>query len=81
PTMYRDEATQEALAKLRRRAFEIVEPVEGDVACGENGQGKLASIERIADSVVRLLDRSDRLKGWRVLLTSGPTQEPIDQAR
>ena len=81
PQMYASEPTREAMAKLRERAAIVVEPTEGDVACGEHGQGKLASISEIVDAVVAVLARSRRLVGKRVLITSGPTQEPIDDVR
>jgi phosphopantothenoylcysteine decarboxylase/phosphopantothenate--cysteine ligase len=59
----------------------VVEPAEGDVACGEHGQGKLASISTISRAVETVLQRSQKLKGKKVLITSGPTQEPIDSVR
>jgi phosphopantothenoylcysteine decarboxylase/phosphopantothenate--cysteine ligase len=81
PHMYANAANQEALRILAERAAEIVEPQEGDVACGENGQGKLASTAEILKAVRTVLARSLRLQGKRVLITSGPTQEPIDDVR
>ncbi len=81
PTMYANPNTQEAMLRLRAKGVQLVEPVEGDVACGENGQGKLASVDHIVRSVQAFLSRGQRLKDWRVLLTSGPTQEPIDAVR
>jgi phosphopantothenoylcysteine decarboxylase / phosphopantothenate---cysteine ligase len=79
--MYTHEATQHALRILRARAAAIVEPVEGDVACGEQGQGKLASVQHIVETVLAVHGRSQALKGKHVLITSGPTQEPIDSVR
>lgn len=81
PSMYAHEATQAALAALRDRGAEVVEPVEGDVACGENGQGKLASNARLAEAVIEAAHRSSALEGKTVLITSGPTREPIDSVR
>lgn len=81
PAMYQHEATVAAMRTLAGRAAAIVEPVEGDVACGESGQGKLASIARILESVRPILLRRAALEGKRVLITSGPTQEPIDDVR
>ncbi|HTQ08490.1 MAG TPA: bifunctional phosphopantothenoylcysteine decarboxylase/phosphopantothenate--cysteine ligase CoaBC [Fimbriimonadaceae bacterium] len=81
PQMYAGEAHQEALEKLRARAAVIVEPVEGDVACGEHGQGKLASIPEIVEAVKTVAGRSQKLAGQSVLITSGPTQEAIDGVR
>jgi phosphopantothenoylcysteine decarboxylase/phosphopantothenate--cysteine ligase len=81
PQMYLHEATQASLALLAERGAEIVEPFEGDVACGENGQGKLASIPAIVAAVLSVVSGSSVLKGKRVLITSGPTREPIDDVR
>ncbi len=81
PSMYANANTQEAMQRLRSIATAFVEPTEGDVACGEFGQGKLASIAAINAQCQRLLERGERLKGWKILITSGPTQEPIDMVR
>jgi phosphopantothenoylcysteine decarboxylase/phosphopantothenate--cysteine ligase len=81
PAMYTHEATQAALKALTARASTIVEPDEGDVACGEKGQGKLASIAKIVASVMEVSSISRKLAGKTVLITSGPTQEPIDHVR
>ena len=81
PTMYTNANTQEAMTRLRSIATTFVEPTEGDVACGENGQGKLASIATITAAANAVVARGTRLKGWKVLITSGPTQEPIDIVR
>jgi phosphopantothenoylcysteine decarboxylase / phosphopantothenate---cysteine ligase len=79
--MYASDAHQAALRALATRAAWIVEPVEGEVACGEQGQGKLADIQRIADAVQVVAERSRALAGKRVLVTSGPTREPLDDVR
>lgn len=81
PSMYDSEPVRAALAALAARGALVVEPSEGDVACGESGQGKLASIERIVESTQLAATRSTTLAGKRVLITSGPTQEPIDAVR
>lgn len=81
PHMYANDAFRDALATLQARATAVVEPVEGDVACGEHGQGKLASIPHIVSVVRTVLTRAKALAGKRVLITSGPTQEPIDGVR
>ncbi|MBI3721810.1 MAG: bifunctional phosphopantothenoylcysteine decarboxylase/phosphopantothenate--cysteine ligase CoaBC, partial [Fimbriimonas ginsengisoli] len=81
PSMYASPALREALATLASRGAEIVEPAEGDVACGEQGQGKLASVERIAGVASVVLSASHALSGKKVLITSGPTREPIDSVR
>ncbi|MCE2767593.1 MAG: bifunctional phosphopantothenoylcysteine decarboxylase/phosphopantothenate--cysteine ligase CoaBC [Fimbriimonadaceae bacterium] len=81
PQMYANEVTQQSLEILEARGAYIVEPEEGDVACGENGQGKLASISSIIFTVNEVATTSKLLKGKKILITSGPTQEPIDDVR
>jgi phosphopantothenoylcysteine decarboxylase/phosphopantothenate--cysteine ligase len=81
PQMYANDASRESLAKLRSRAAVIVEPTEGDVACGEHGQGKLASVEQIVQATLDVCNRSQKLSGKTVLITSGPTREAVDDVR
>lgn len=81
PQMYASEATHLALRTLAARGAIVVEPNEGDVACGENGQGKLAAISVICNETLAVLQTAKLLSGKRVLITSGPTQEPIDSVR
>jgi len=81
PSMYSSEVVQSSLQILRSRAASIVEPVEGDVACGESGQGKLASTQRIVDVVQSIATRSQVLRDEKVLITSGPTRESLDAVR
>ena len=79
--MWLHPATQENLAILQKRGHVIVEPEDGMLACGMTGPGRLAEPERIADIVAGLgLHRRD-LEGETVLITAGPTQEPLDPVR
>jgi phosphopantothenoylcysteine decarboxylase/phosphopantothenate--cysteine ligase len=79
--MWTHPATQENLAVLRKRGHVIVEPEEGLLACGTTGPGRLAEPERIADVVAGLASGSRDLEGETVLITAGPTQEPLDPVR
>jgi phosphopantothenoylcysteine decarboxylase / phosphopantothenate---cysteine ligase len=79
--MWTHPATQENLAVLRKRGHIIVEPEEGLLACGTTGPGRLAEPERIADVVAGLSLGSRDLEGETVLITAGPTQEPLDPVR
>jgi phosphopantothenoylcysteine decarboxylase / phosphopantothenate---cysteine ligase len=81
PRMYGSDANQDALSILTEQGATIIEPTEGDVASGEHGQGKLAGIPEIIEVAVAILTRKRILEGKRVLITSGPTQEPIDDVR
>lgn len=81
PSMFAHEATQQSLETMRSRAAVVVEPDEGEVACGEQGQGKLASVSQIAAAVASVANVALLLNGKNVLVTSGPTEEPLDDVR
>lgn len=81
PSMFLDATTQKSLRELRERAVLVIEPAEGDVACGEYGQGKLAANSRIVEFTVESHRRLSKLKGKTILLTTGPTHEAIDSVR
>ena len=81
PSMYAQATTQEAMRRLAERGAVFVEPLEGDVACGEHGQGKLASNTAIVSEALAIASHSSALSGQTILITSGPTQEPIDEVR
>jgi phosphopantothenoylcysteine decarboxylase/phosphopantothenate--cysteine ligase len=79
--MWRDEATQANLAVLRSRGAIVVEPDAGELACGDVGEGRLAEIEAITSAVHAELERVQDLEGVQLLVTAGPTYEPIDPVR
>jgi phosphopantothenoylcysteine decarboxylase / phosphopantothenate---cysteine ligase len=81
--MWNHPATQENLRSLRSRGHVIVEPDEGILACGMVGPGRLAEPEVIAQAVARVMLASSKrdLDGETVLVTAGPTQEPLDPVR
>jgi phosphopantothenoylcysteine decarboxylase / phosphopantothenate---cysteine ligase len=79
--MWRHPATRRNLEILRGDGVVVVEPGAGYQACGEYGEGRLAEPERVAAEVLRLLRRSRRLEGLKVLVTAGPTVEDIDPVR
>ena len=81
--MYEAAATQENLSTLARRGARIVEAGSGYLACGDVGRGRLAEIEDIVDCVLDTLEGDARrdLEGMHVLVTAGPTEEPIDPVR
>ncbi|MBN9501969.1 MAG: hypothetical protein BGO01_10050 [Armatimonadetes bacterium 55-13] len=81
PAMYSHDATITAMRTLAERAVLIVEPTEGDVVVGEHGQGKLAANSEIVMAASTVLSARSLYAGKRVLITSGPTQEPIDDVR
>lgn len=79
--MWNHPATQRNLETLRARGHAIVDPEEGPLACGMVGPGRLAAPERIVEVVLALLDRPRDLAAETVLITAGPTQEPLDPVR
>ncbi|MBL8993174.1 MAG: bifunctional phosphopantothenoylcysteine decarboxylase/phosphopantothenate--cysteine ligase CoaBC [Spirochaetia bacterium] len=96
PTMWNQEVVRENVKLLKERGYIFVEPDEGLVACGDYGQGKLASVERIAAAAMEVLSgknkviermesphspKLSKLRGKRVIVTAGGSQEPLDPVR
>lgn len=79
--MFRHPATQDHLRLLRERGAEIVGPVSGRLASGASGEGRMVEPEEIAATIERRLTRSQDLAGTRILVTTGPTYEPVDPVR
>src|SRR6267142_3560732 len=79
--MWEHAATEENLAKLRARGVHIVEPDSGYLACGMVGAGRLAANEAIVNAVMQALGASQDLADETILITAGPTREPIDPVR
>jgi phosphopantothenoylcysteine decarboxylase/phosphopantothenate--cysteine ligase len=79
--MWENAATQSNLKTLRERGMLIVEPDSGYLACGMMGPGRLAANETIVTAVLEALGAGQELAGETVLITAGPTREPIDPVR
>ena len=79
--MWEHSATQANLDILRRRGVLVVEPGSGYLACGMVGAGRLAEPEEIVAATLERLGVSQDLAGETVLITAGPTREPIDPVR
>ena len=79
--MWEHAATQQNLETLRSRGVRVVSPDEGYLACGMTGAGRLASPANIAQAVCETLGIRDDLAGEVVLVTAGPTEEPLDAVR
>jgi phosphopantothenoylcysteine decarboxylase/phosphopantothenate--cysteine ligase len=79
--MWQHPATKANVAALRTRGAVVIEPTHGELACGMVGEGRLASIEEIAESVFSITRRGHDLAGETVLITAGGTREPIDPVR
>ena len=79
--MWAHSATQENVERLKHRGHIFIEPDSGLLACGTVGPGRLAEPARIADIVVRAASGKHDLEGETVMVTAGPTQEPLDPVR
>ena len=79
--MYENEATQQNMKTLAERGVRIVDAGSGYLACGDVGKGRLAEPADIVDAVLDVLEVSRDMTGKRVIVTAGPTVEPIDAVR
>ncbi|MBU3261454.1 bifunctional phosphopantothenoylcysteine decarboxylase/phosphopantothenate--cysteine ligase CoaBC [Roseovarius sp. PS-C2] len=78
--MWQHPATQRNIATLKGDGIGFVGPAEGDMACGEHGPGRMAEPLEIVTAIDAALSEGP-LKGKRIVVTSGPTHEPIDPVR
>jgi phosphopantothenoylcysteine decarboxylase/phosphopantothenate--cysteine ligase len=85
PTMWEHPATRRNLERLRSDGVHIIEPDDGEMACGTIGPGRLSEPERIVAAALRILEGSESgvhdLAGERLLLTVGATREALDPVR
>ena len=79
--MWENPIVQENIKKLQNNGFEIVEPETGFLACGYNGTGRLAALEKIFDKTVEVLQSKKKLTGKKIIITAGGTIEDIDPVR
>lgn len=90
--MWEKSVTQENLSKLKKRGAEIIDPEEGELACGWVGKGRLADVEKIIEVVKKksckgghagppLHSSQSLLSGKKVLINAGPTREYLDPVR
>jgi phosphopantothenoylcysteine decarboxylase/phosphopantothenate--cysteine ligase len=78
--MWENPICQENILKLRGRGYQFVDPESGELACGYEGKGRLAEIPAIVEEIRAILSPKD-LSGEILLVTAGPTEEPIDPVR
>jgi len=78
--MYQNPVVQRNIGLLREHGYAFVEPGEGRLACGTSGKGRLAELAMIVHRIHQLLTPQD-LAGLTVLVTAGPTREPLDPVR
>jgi phosphopantothenoylcysteine decarboxylase/phosphopantothenate--cysteine ligase len=79
--MWKHPATQQNVEVLRKRGISFVDPGEGYLACGWEGEGRLADVEQIVDAALYALRGPSPLQGRKVLISAGPTVEPVDTIR
>ena len=79
--MFTHAATTDNLETLRQRGVHIIEPDTGELASGLSGKGRMAEPDRIREELTEWFRSQAPLMGYRALITSGPTREPIDAVR
>lgn len=79
--MWENAAVQQNVKTLRARGVEIVAPVSGHLACGDNGAGKLEDVAVIAERACEMLFAKRDMEGLRVMVTAGPSREALDPVR
>lgn len=79
--MYTNSIYQQNAIKLKQAGHHFVESEMGDLACGEFGWGRLAEIDQILNMLKKVLFGTSELKGKKVLVTAGRTEEPLDPVR
>lgn len=79
--MYENPVTQHNLRLVASRGAHVIEPGSGYLACGYVGKGRMAEPDEIVDAAVQILQEPKDMDGVHVLITAGPTHEPIDPVR
>ncbi|MEI8128777.1 MAG: bifunctional phosphopantothenoylcysteine decarboxylase/phosphopantothenate--cysteine ligase CoaBC [bacterium] len=79
--MWENKIIQNNLEKLKELNYYVLEPEEGFLACGYNGNGRLCSIEKIFDTSVEILNTKKKLLNKKIVITAGGTKEKIDTVR
>lgn len=79
--MWGNPLVQENLNKLKSVGYQVIEPASGMLACGYEGVGRLENVEIIKEEVLKQINRTNSLKGKKIIITSGGTIEKIDDVR
>jgi len=79
--MYENEAVQRNIAQLKKQGCHIIEPQEGDLACGISAKGRMEEAEKIFEIVTDFFAQKKKWYGKKAVVTAGPTYEPIDPVR
>ncbi|MBI5754909.1 bifunctional phosphopantothenoylcysteine decarboxylase/phosphopantothenate--cysteine ligase CoaBC [Candidatus Peregrinibacteria bacterium] len=78
--MWKNLIVKENCRKLKKVGYHIIDPEEGELACGEIGEGRMANLDRLFHEMVRAVTSQD-FSGKKILITAGPTLEAIDPIR
>lgn len=79
--MWQHPATQRNVAQLKADGVGFIGPVDGEMACNEYGPGRMSEPAEIVEAVESFFNRAAPLQGRKIIVTSGPTHEPIDPVR
>ncbi len=79
--MWENPAVQENIRTLKKRGVTFIDPQPGELACGVVGLGRLAEPQQLLEAVRKQIQLQSDLAGVRILVTAGPTREPIDPVR
>ena len=79
--MYENQITQDNLKLCEKYGIKVIEPLEGRLACGDTGKGKLPEPEFLLNEIIYEIGYKKALNGKKILITAGPTQEALDPVR
>lgn len=79
--MFENPIVQDNLKKLQDFGYEVIQPANGYLACGDTGAGKMPEPETLLAYILRTIACEKDMVGKKVLVTAGPTQEPVDPVR
>ena len=79
--MWHNPLVLQNVQKLKSQGYQIINPINGELACGYEGMGRLEDIKIVYQEILKQLQRTDSLKGRKILVTAGGTKEKIDDVR
>ncbi len=79
--MFENEIVQDNIKKLKKYGYEIIDPADGYLACGDTGKGKMPDSEVLLSYILKHIAKEKDLEGKNILITAGPTMEAIDPVR
>lgn len=79
--MWNNEVTRKNISKLKKSFAFLIEPEKGRLACGYEGMGRLADISKIENEIIKLAEKRNELRGKKIIVTAGGTEEEIDNVR